>query len=549
MRPISLCLLLLMALFLAGCPGDGDNGGGPGPAPGLDPIFVIGPAGGSPNPDGGAPVALTVSGQVTFHRLPVSASGLGGTPTVTAAAFVLVEAVRHNDMFDVISTTTTDINGNFTLNLNLDHDFYVRARAQSGTGVDVDRVFHPQTSPAITHAAVGVILNRSAGSQTANLHAGFALPQNRAGAFAALDTVRRLRGLVTASFASLGPLDVFWCTGATTPTGTDEVGPNARPTIYLLGGTSADPTNTDHDEFDETVIGHEWASFLQLTQSRDNNFGGPHAGEELIFTASYSEGVVTAIGCALLGQRVYRDTVGFPGGTTSVQFEFDCESGLVFGNGVGYGNEFEVTRAVYDLLDGATGWPADLDTDPVAITPTAFFAAFTALATRGAPYEICWLASLVQQLIDAAALTVGDANTIMTAQGAQFPPTGGADPFPPELVVGGIASTGSLNAFAGATPNPLLGPGANAVFRLTLAAPTTVDFSLTNTTAGYTAASHRLELSVHDLGRNILALQGGNPQNKAFSLSLPAGTYIVRVQHRPDNSGTSASTGYSITAQ
>jgi len=548
MRRLALLPLLTVALLLAGCPGDDDKGG-PGPATGLNPVFVIGPLGGSANPDGGAPVALTVTGQVTFDRLPVSASGLGSTPTVTAASNVLVEAVRHNDIFDVVATTTTDVAGNYTLNLNVSHDFFVRARAHSGSGGNVDRVLHAQTSPLITHAAVGPILNRAMGSQAANLHAGFALPQNRAGAFAVLDTIQRLRASVTPSFANLGPLDVSWCTGATTATGTDEIGPTGNPTIYLLGGTTADPANTDHDEYDETVIGHEWASFLQLTQSRDNNFGGVHGGEELIYSASYSEGVVTAIGCILLGQRVYRDTVGYPGGATGVQFEFDCESGSLPGTGVGYGNEFENVRAVYDLLDGAAGGPTDFDGDPVAITAANFFASFSALATRTAPYEICWLASLLQQLIDDAFLSVGDANTIMTAQGAQFPPTGGADPFPVEITVGGSAITGNLDAHAGANPNPILGPGANAVFRLTLVAPTNVDFSLVNTTTGYAAASHRLELSVHDINRNILAIQTGNAQNKGFSLNLPAGTFLVRVQHRPDNAGASASTGYSITAQ
>lgn len=543
-----LLLLLPLLLLLSGCPG-GDDKDGPAPTPPLNPVLVIGPDGGAANADGGAPVALTVSGQVTFDRLPVTAGGLGGTPSVTPAADVLIEAVRHNNINAVIATTTTDASGNYTLNLNVDHDFYVRARAQSGTAGNLDRVFHPQTSPAITHAVVGPILNRSGGSQAANLHAGFALPQNRAGAFAALDTVRRLRASVAASFASLGDLDLFWCTGATTPTGTDEIGPLGRPAIHLLGGTSANPATTDHDEYDETVIAHEWASFLQLTRSRDNNFGGPHAGEELIYTASYSEGVVTAIGCALLNQRVYRDTLGYPTGTSSVQFEFDCESGTLPGTGVGYGNEFEVTRAVWDLLDGAIGWPADFDTDPVAITPANFFASFAALGTRGAPYEICWLASLLQQLVDDTFLSVGDANTIMTAQGAQFPPAGGADPFPVELVVGAGAQAGSLNAHAGTNPNPVLGPGANAIFRLTLAAPATVDFQLTNTTGGYSARAHRLELSLHDLDRNILARQTGDAQNKGFSLSLGAGTYLVRVFHRPDDGGLSASTGYSITAQ
>lgn len=541
-------LMLLWTLALAGCPGD-DKDKGPGPSPWLDPLLVIGPSGGTAQPDGGAPVALTIQGQVTFDRLPVTASGLGSTPVVTTADFVLIEAVRHNSIHTVVATTATDASGNYTLNLNVDHDFFVRVRASRGNGNEVDRVFHPRTSPALVHAVSGPILQRSGGNQNLNLHASYALPDNRAGAFAILDTIGRMRAAVATSFPALGELDVFWCTGATTPTGTDESGPNARPAIYLLGGTLANPTDTDHDEYDEAVIAHEWASFLQLTKSRDNNFGGPHAGEELIYTAAYSEGVVTAVGCAILDLRVYRDTIGYPGGTPAMQFEFDLESGLLPGSGAGYANEFRVSRVVWDMLDGAAGGPTDFDSDGVAITLADFLTSFAALATRSAPYEICWLASLWQQLIDDLFTSASTANAIMAAHGEVFPPGGGADPFPAELTVGGAAQSGSLDAYAGTAPNPILGPGANGVYRVTLASPASVQFLLTNTTGSYSPASHRLELTVHDLDRNILALHGGDAANKGFTLPLGAGTYLVRVQHRPNSGATSGSTQFSVSAQ
>ncbi len=541
-----LLVLLLLPLCVAGCPG-GDDGDSPKKSPWLKPASVIGPSGGSANPDGGAPAALTITGQVTFDRLPVTATGLGSTPTVEDAAGVLVEAVRHNDIHDVVASTSTDAAGNYTLNLNLSHDFFIRARAQSGTGPDIDQVYHARTNPALVHAVTGPILQRAAGNQTANLHASHALPDNRAGAFAILDTVQRLRQSVTASFPSLGALDVFWCTGATAATGTDEVGPNGRPTIHLRGGTLASPETTDHDEYDETVIAHEWASFVQLTQSRDNNFGGPHAGEELLFTAAYSEGVVTAIGCGLLGTSLYRDTVGYPGGITSVQFEFDCESGLLFGQGDGYSNEFRVTRIVWDLLDGGAGWPADTDTDGAAVDAADFFASFAALATRVAPYEVAWLASLLQQLVDDTHLTVMQADTLMQSQSANFPPAGAFDAFP-ELLVIGVTDSGSLDAHSGVNPNPILGPQANAVYRLELAAAQPVTFTLSNTTAGYAAANHRLDLSVVDLDRNFVASVTGNSANKSTTVSLAAGTYIVRVQHLPASAASSQPSSFNLVA-
>jgi hypothetical protein len=407
------------------------------------------------------------------------------------------------------------------------------------------------------------VLNRAAGSQTVNLHATADLPKARSGAFAVLDTVRRLRAAAIGSFASLGPLDVFWGAGnigtrylvngsgevitMTTATGLD--GPMSNPSIYLIGGSTADPLNSDHDEYDEAVIAHEWASFLQLTQSRDNNFGGEHFGQELLFTAAYSEGVVTPIGLALLGTSLYRDTVGYIGGSTSVQFEFDMESGLIPGSGVGYGNEFEISRATWDLIDGGAGSPADGDSDPSNIALADFLTSFAALKTRGAPYEIAWMASLLQQLIDDTFLSQTDADTIMTAQGAQYPPAGGADPFPALLTIGAGATAGALDAWSGTDPNPILGPQANAVYRLELATPQAVVIDVTNTTAGYTSDSHRLDLSIHDLDRNIVGQDVGDLPDKSLSLNLAAGTYIIRVQHLPASQADSMPVTFTVQAQ
>lgn len=525
---------------------------------------VIGPAPGVvADPPGGAPALVFVSGRVTFDRLLPGPAGLDPSPSNRRATFVTVEAVSAENSSHVLDAAVTDAAGDYSMSFSTDRDYFVRARSESGSGLQVDRVFHPRTNTAILHAVCSQVQHRSASPAMVDVHADHQDGTSRAGAFAILETMGRLRASVAAYLPPLGELEVYWCRanfyndtfhygylqgwGFITGSQTVEVGPHSVPTIYLLGGNYFGGGG-DHDEFDETVIGHEWASFVQLTQSRDNNFGGDHAGEELLFTAAYSEGVVTAIGCALLGQRIYRDTTGYPPGATSVQFEFDCESGLLPGTGVGYGSEFENTRAVYDLLDGGFG-PPDFDGDGVAINYADFFDSFTNLRTRTAPYEVCWLAGLLQQLIDDGYLTTLEADTLMQGHGAQFPPAGGPDPFPVELVIGGASLTGTLNAAAGTDPNLILGPGANAVFRLTLVAPAIVQIDLTNTTAAYTASRHRLDLSVHDLERNIVGIHAGTAQDKSVSLALPAGTFVVRVQHMPDSAANSQDTGYSIAVQ
>jgi hypothetical protein len=176
-----------------------------------------------------------------------------------------------------------------------------------------------------------------------------------------------------------------------------------------------------------------------------------------------------------------------------------------------------------------------------------FLASFTRLRTRPAPYEIAWLPALLQQLIDDNHLTVPQADALMAPYGEAFPPPGGPEPFPDILL--GTPQNGSLDAYATTQANPVLGPAANGVFRLVLAAQTTVAFTMTATDAAYDPRAHRLEFSVHAMDREILALEGGDEAAKAVSLDLPAGTYLVRVQHRPDSAQSSQASAFTLSAQ
>jgi hypothetical protein len=76
-----------------------------------------------------------------------------------------------------------------------------------------------------------------------------------------------------------------------------------------------------------------------------------------------------------------------------------------------------------------------------------------------------------------------------------------------------------------------------------------VTIDVVNTTAGYSAAANRLGLSVFDLDRNILAQDNGDAPDKSVTLTLGTGTYIVRIQHRPDSQGSSALTDFTVQAQ
>lgn len=562
-----LALSLLSALVLAGCGGDDDKKQNPSPKA-VTAAEVLGPAGGLAQPDGGVPVALTVSGKISFERLLPTPTGLGATPVTQNAALVQVEVVRHDDFSVLLAPAAfADANGDYSISFSTDRDFFVRARARLSAATLDCRVLHSQMASPVVHAVSSAIVSRALGSQTVNVTAGLALPHLRAGAFAALDTARKLAQAAAYSGSpALGTLDLYWAPGnlgtsfmrdlggqpvPILETRFVNTGPLGNPGILVGGGDWNNVSATDHDEFDEAVLAHEFVHFLMRGFSRDNNWGGAHNGEALTPNAAYGEGLPTGLGCILLGDKNYIDTQGLPP-ASSVRFSFDCENpAFVAGvpsavTGVsGYQAEFAVAAVVWDLLDGGTSNPASTDGDPVAIARDGFLQSFYALSGRTGAYDLVWLASLLQQLIDDARLNAGNAHTLVSPYNASFPPAV-AEQWPPALAPA-ANETGTLNAALGpgATPaNAELGQTANAVWRMELAGPQSVTLNLTATAASYSATVHQLDLYVYDLGNNLVASQRSATANKTLSMSLAAGVYMVRVHHAATSP---AASGYTLT--
>ncbi len=557
----SLLAAFLVGVVLAGC-GEDETALAPVPAPqAVSAASVIAPApGGVANPDGGVAATLTVSGKISFDRLIATGFGLDALPQRQNAAFVRVEVVRHDDPSTlIVPAVATDALGDYSVTFATDRDFYVRARAQFSVATLDVRVLHTQMAAPVTHAVSSPIRNRALGSQTVNVNADLTLPTLRAGAFAALDTVRKL-ALATQFTGSptLGALDLYWAPGnigtsfmrdlamlpvnlvATGFTNTGALGP---PGIVISGARWDSVGTGDHDEFDEAVIAHEFVHFLMRTQSRDNNWGGDHNGEALVHGAAYAEGLPTGLGCLLLANKNYIDTVGLPPWTTTTRFTFDCENpGFVAGvpsagTGVsGYSAEFVVAGVVWDLLDGAAGNPGSTDGDPTAIARDGFLQSFYALRTRSGAYDLAYLASLLQQLVDDARTTTPNANTLLAPFNASFPPAI-ADQWPPNMALPGTDSA-SLNAALGpgGTPaNRQTGLSSNAVYRLELTMARSVTINLNVTSAGYNSATHQVDLFLYDIGNNQLAAATGSMQGKSMTINLGIGVYLLRLHHAASN--------------
>ena len=67
----------------------------------------------------------------------------------------------------------------------------------------------------------------------------------------------------------------------------------------------------DTDEYDESVIIHEWGHYLQTILSRDDSIGGPHgSGDLLDMRVAFSEGWANAYSGLASNRDVYSDTSG-----------------------------------------------------------------------------------------------------------------------------------------------------------------------------------------------------------------------------------------------
>ncbi|MCC6573913.1 MAG: hypothetical protein IT462_08980 [Planctomycetes bacterium] len=531
---------------------------------------LLGPEPGElPDPDGGASVNLTVSGRAGYYRHVPLPSGLSGYRVYEVCQFVTVQAVGWAPPHAVLGEDTSDELGRYSIDISTSADFYIRVLADMdyGTRITVsastlfpliEPVAKTRTSLAppepILYAASSKILHRADGDQQADVIADTKLPYARGGAFSILGTFYKcLRTMEAAGVLNSLPdkLNVVWSPGnlgqyfslstssedffaAVPGTAFIFMGEGEDHYLTVSGGDPYDVQNSDHDEYDEAVLAHEFGHFIMFTTSRDQNWGGPHSGESIVPAAAYSEGLPSAIGCALLGNSAYIDTRGLPP-TSELLFAFDCEDPPMVPGVEGYDAEFSVIAVGWDILDGLNGL-TDFDNDGVEIDFTSFFNSLSNLATRDEPYDIAWLASLLQQLIDDGALTIAQANDLMASEGAAFPPMA-SDLWPedlllPDAVTGGLdASTGP----GGTPPNAELGANANAVFRFDLATSEDVTFELEATPFVYFAANHRIDLYIYDLNHHLVFYMIGIEQEKSATVALADGVYMVRVHHAAPN--------------
>jgi len=326
---------------------------------------------------GPPPPGVTISGRITFDRVPFSVAaerGLNYPGTFEAPAReVEVELLRATSA-EVLATTVTDTAGNYSMTGPGNTNVLVRAKALSrfaGTTArpaswDL-RVLNNTNGNAL-YVLDGAVFNSGTTDQTRNLRAATGWGGDFAGVytgvrasapFAVLDTLYSAAQLVIAHgdpAVQLAPLEAFWspnnrpsaifapAAGDIETTQYISPGSGFPQGIYVLGAAS-----NDTDEFDQHVIAHEFHHYLEDAVSRADSVGGTHSlDERLDPRVAFSEGFANAFSAMVLQDPVYRDSFGVAQGS---DFGFDVENGAA--SVPGWYNEASIHRIVWDLYDAA----------------------------------------------------------------------------------------------------------------------------------------------------------------------------------------------------
>jgi hypothetical protein len=342
--------LVCAAVLVAGCGGGGGSGDGASAA--------------TPTPP---PENVAVRGRITFDLVPaVQGVGLAYDRVVASPAReVVVELISAEDGVTPFDAAVTDADGRYTMTAPSSTEVFVRVHAQmqrSGAPSWDFQVFDNTNSDA-PYVLDGTPFDSGVADVTRNLRAasgwnGASYGGPRAAApFAILDVIYDAVQVVLGADpgAAFPVLRVHWspgnvpeypASGVPDPS-TGEIGTSffsSANGIFLLGAE-----NVDTDEYDRSVIAHEFGHYLEQAFFRSDSIGGPHSpSDQLDMRVAFSEGWGNAGAAIMTGDRVYKDVQGI---AQRAVYSFDTE-GAGTGVNAGWYNERSVHEIIYDLFDG-----------------------------------------------------------------------------------------------------------------------------------------------------------------------------------------------------
>lgn len=299
--------------------------------------------------------SIYILGKVLYERVPLSEKYIGldfDNIKKIPTREVLVEALSNGKR---VSSTKTDQLGNYSLEVpkNSKINLYISAHLISQKW-DVKVVDNTNNKALYVVDGGTIDLKEESYIQNITIESGWgesSYSEVRASApFAILDIIysSMLKVKNADNNASFPTLIVNWSTkNKTVSTISYEDGHISTShydngNLYILG-----QENIDTDEFDSSIIAHEWGHYYEDKFSRLDSIGGEHLeGNILDIRVAYSEGFANALSGMILDTPIYWDSGGYK---ESQGFFFNLENSEK--ENAGWYSESSIHRIFYDLYD------------------------------------------------------------------------------------------------------------------------------------------------------------------------------------------------------
>ncbi|MFT5083011.1 MAG: hypothetical protein ACI9Y1_001048 [Lentisphaeria bacterium] len=302
---------------------------------------------------------VLVSGHLSFDKVPHNTDGSLDYSASFRAPIRGATVQLLSNAGELLAQISSDDEGNYAMRIGENTTVRVRVRAelQKADGPSWWLTVSDNTQDNALYVLDGNVTNSGERDSVRDLHAdsgwdGEAYSRARVAApFAILDAVYQALQLVVEADpdVNIENTQLRWSKHNVAVPGNLEAGeistssynPNDN-NIYILGDA-----DNDSDEYDQAVIQHEFAHFIEGTLSRSDSPGGVHTltGAHDMRLA-FSEGLANAFAGYAGGEGIYADSSGQG---QSMGFSFSLENNAV-GN-AGWFSENSIGKIVYDIAD------------------------------------------------------------------------------------------------------------------------------------------------------------------------------------------------------
>lgn len=361
---------LILPLLVIGLPACGGGGGAPKQPTTIQSSSTVSSSSSdsssssSENTSSEAPSEVSLVGTVTYDWV---GPGVSGNRVFLDYSNVQVRPARGvtvqllDSLNAEISETTTDAQGQYAFVVSPDRSVKVRVKAEL-MSPNYSVVVRDNTRGNAQYVLDGSLAGSgSSAIQTRDLHADLGWnvisqtysSERQSAPFAIADSLYDSLQMVLRADASvtLPPLDVFWSTENIAVPGNFSQG-NIGSSLYSTGATAIyilGHADNDTDEFDNTVVQHEFGHYLEDKLSRSESIGGSHfLGAPIDMRVAFGEGFGNAFAVMSSGSRLYLDTSGI---AQQNGFGFDIETNSFGG---GYYSEGAIHSILFDLFDAGS---------------------------------------------------------------------------------------------------------------------------------------------------------------------------------------------------